>query len=47
MLGLASSFFLGNLAEVHGLDAVFVLGVVALLASVVLEVAPTEGWFLA
>jgi hypothetical protein len=43
-LGLAFSSFLSNLAEVHGLDAVLVFGVVAFLASVVLEVAFSEGW---
>jgi hypothetical protein len=46
-LGLASTFLLSNLAESSGLEAVLVLVVVALLTSVVLEVALSEGWFLA
>jgi hypothetical protein len=39
---LASSLLLLNLAIVHGVEAVFILEMLALLASVVSEVAFTE-----
>jgi hypothetical protein len=41
-MGLASAFFLGCFAVVHGLDAFWIGSLVACYACVVAEFAPTE-----